>query len=66
MNIVVACKICAKSWQNRKIHVLCDNLAVVEVIQNGKVRDSILVTCACNIWLNIALNNIQLKVSHVA
>ena len=32
LNILVACKIWASRWENKKIQIFCDNLAVVEVL----------------------------------
>ena len=51
LNILVACKIWATHWYNRRIKIWCDNLAVVEVLNSGKSRNYILATCARNIWL---------------
>ena len=34
LNIIVATEVWANSWQNRKVEIKCDNLAVVEVMFN--------------------------------
>ena len=49
INIVVAAKIWASHWANRRVDIFSDNMAVVEVLITGKARDSTLVTCARNI-----------------
>ena len=51
LNIVVALRIWAKHWQNKRIEIRCDNMAVVEIIRSGRARDPILAKCARNIWL---------------
>ena len=64
-NIVVACKLWAKAWEKRQIHIFCDNMALFEVLNTGKARDSVLAMCARNIWLISAMFNIHLKVIHI-
>ena len=65
LNVVVALKIWASHWSNHRIKIYCDNMAVVEVLQAGRVRDQILATCARNIWLICAIYNIDLIVVHI-
>ena len=65
LNIVVAIKIWGDTWKNQVIDIQCDNMAVVEVLRSGRARDSILATCARNIWLLTAIFNIQLTVTHI-
>ena len=48
------------------IEIKCDNLAVVQVLQEGKARDPRLATIARNIRMLTSLFNIQLSVSHIA
>ena len=38
-NAIVALKVCAHCWQDNKINLYCDNMAVVEVITSEKTRD---------------------------
>ena len=66
LNIIVACKIWAPQWENKKIQIFCDNLAVVEVLTSGRTRDETLATCAHNIWLLPAQFNIHFTFSHIA
>ena len=66
LNIVGACKVWAKAWENRQIHMFCDNMAGVKVLNTGKARDSVSAICARNIWLINAMFSIHLKVTHIA
>ena len=65
LNLVVALKIWGQVWANKSIEIHCDNLAVVEILSLGKARDSIMATCARNIWLLAAIYNINLIVTHI-
>ena len=65
LNIVVALKIWAQKWKDKKIEIQCDNMAVVDVIRTGRARDQILAKCARNIWLITSIFNINLVVSHI-
>ena len=62
LNIVVALKVWAKHWANRRIKIYCDNMAVVEVLRNGRARDDVLALMARNIWLICAMFNIHIVV----
>ena len=66
LNIVVECKLWANTWENKQIYKFCDNMAVVEVLNTGKARDSVLAMCARNIWLISAMFHIHLNVTHIA
>ena len=65
LNIVVALKIWATQWSNKKLHIKCDNMAVVEVLTSGKTKDSILATCVRNVWLLSAMFNISIHIEHI-
>ena len=52
-------------WGNCKVAIACDNLAVVQVLNSGKTRDLTLAAIARNIQFQIAIMNIDLKVSHI-
>ena len=65
VNLVVALKIWGSLWTNKRVEILCDNKAVVEVLYLGRAWDQILATCARNIWLLSAIYNIYLVVSHI-
>ena len=64
-NILVAMRIFSQYWQGKKIQVKCDNLAVVQVLQTGKVRDPFLGACARNIWMEAAKADIDMRYSHI-
>ena len=65
INTVVAAKIWASHWANSRVEIFSDNMAVVQVLTMCKARDTTLATCARNIWLIAALNNIHFKFSHI-
>ena len=66
LNIVVACKVWANHWSNKRIKIWCDNQAVVEVLTTGRCKDHILAVCARNIWLISAIYNFQIKAQHIS
>ena len=66
LNIMVALNVWGYTWQNMRIEIKSDNLAVVQVLQEGKARNPLLATIARNIWMLTAVFNIQLSVSHIA
>ena len=49
LNIVVALKVWAKHWANKRIKVHCDIMAVVEMLRNGRAGDNTLALLARNI-----------------
>ena len=65
LNIMVALKVWGCYWQDKYIELFCDNLAVVQVLQTGKARDSRLATFVRNIWLITSIFNIHLAVTHI-
>ena len=65
LNIVVALKIWAAQWCYKKLRIKCDNMAVVGVLTFGKTKDSILATCARNVWLLSAMFNISIHIEHI-
>ena len=64
LNVFVVLNVWANVCKDEKIKLSCDNLAIVEVINSDKTRDSFLATCARNIWLLTAMFNIQLIMVH--
>ena len=66
LNILVACKIWASCWENKKVQIFCDNLAVLEDLTSSRTRDETLAICVRNIWLLSALYNIHFTFSHIA
>ena len=65
LNVMVALKIWGAAWQNKNIDIRCDNLPVVEILNNGGTKDPILAACARNIWLLTAMYNIHLTIHHI-
>ena len=65
LNIVVTLKVWAQYWANKRIKVHYDNMAVVEVLRNGRARYNILALLARNIWLICAMFNIHITVLHI-
>ena len=66
LNIMVALKVWGYCWSNMRFEIKCDNLAVVQVLQEGRARDPLLATIARNIWMLTSVFNVQLVVSHIA
>ena len=44
---------------------MCDNMALVEVLTCGRARDSIMASCARNVWLLAAMFNVNIIASHI-
>ena len=65
LNIVVALKLWAPLWKDQTINIRCDNMAVVEVLNTGRAKDAILVTCARNIWLLASIYNVHMVINHI-
>ena len=65
LNIVMALKVWSQNWANNRVHIFCDNRAVVDTLNFGRARDDILATCARNVWLLTAMFNITLITTHV-
>ena len=64
INIVVASKIWSSHWSKKKVQIFCDNMAMVQVLTTGKASDSMLVTCAPNIWLIATMFNIDFPMAN--
>ena len=43
----------------------CDNHAVVDVLNTGRARDSILASCTRNVWILTAMFDVSLIVSRI-
>ena len=50
-NIVLALRLWGQYWTNTSVWIRCDNLAVVQVVQNLKTKDNILAACVHNIYV---------------
>ena len=64
-NVVVALKIWGLTCADKSIQIMCDNIAMVEVLTFGRTRDPIMATCARNIWLLVAMFNVNIVASHI-
>ena len=65
LNILAALRIWGEAWNNSKVAIACDNLAVVQVLNSGKTRDLTLAAIASNIQFQVATMHINLKVTHI-
>ena len=66
LNIVVALKVWTHLWQDKKVEIKCDNLAVVKVLNSGKTRNPFLGICTRNVcWLLATIFNIHLVFVHI-
>ena len=65
LNILVALKLWAPLWSNKRILFECDNQAVVTVLQSGKTREHTLALYARNILMLASCFNIDIKVIHI-
>ena len=65
LNIVVTLRVWGHACANKTVEIMCDNLAVVEVLSFGKAMDHIMAACARNIWLLAAIYNINVIVTHI-
>ena len=45
---------------------MCDNIAMVEVLTFGRARDPIMAISARNIWLLVAMFNVNIVVNHIS
>ena len=57
LNVLVALKLWAPSWGNKRVKLYCDNQAVVQVLSTSNTREAVLGVCAPNIWLITAMYN---------
>ena len=65
LEILAALRVWQNSWINKKVAIACDNLAVVQILNSGKTRDLTLAAIARNIQFQVAIMNVNLKVSHI-
>lgn len=64
LNILIALKLWSKLYAQHIICIFCDNIAAVSVLNHGRCRDSVMLSCAREIWFLCATHNIDLRVSH--
>ena len=64
-NILIALKVWGHMWKNKKIHIKCDNQAVVSILNTCKSTDKYLRAIARNILFLCAMNDIHLITTHI-
>ena len=65
LNILVALRAWGSQWLHKRISIVCDNEAVVCVLNSGKAKDLTLAAIARNIQLLLATYNIEIVVRHI-
>ena len=60
VNILVALRLWTHFWAHKKIQIFSDNLAVVNVLNSGRILDDFLVACACTLWAIAAEHDVTL------
>ena len=64
-NILVAIRLWGRIWKHKTILFRCDNEAVVAVLNSGKTRDPDLAEISRNIFMQCALDDINLQIEHI-
>ena len=64
LNVVVAVKVWERRWAGWTVQIYCDNLNSVHVLQTGKSRDIFMRSCAREVFLHSAANDIDIQVCH--
>ena len=65
LNIMVAPRLLAKDWAGSSVTFHCDNLAVVQVVNSGKTRDTLRNVCIRHICFITAVHDIDLQITHI-
>ena len=65
LNIMVAIRVWAQQWAGKTIIIVCDNEAVVSVLNSGRTRDMILAAISRNIAMESDMADINLHVIHI-
>ena len=65
LNIVAAIKLWGPTWKNKRVHILCDNSAAIMILQHGRGRDSFLLQCAQEVWLQSAIHKFEVIPRHI-
>ena len=64
--ILIACRLWGSSWSGLRIVVQCDNEAVVNSLNSGRVQDPYLAICLRAIWLEAASHEFELRALHLS
>ena len=65
LNVLVALRIWANNFKNKKITIKCDNMSAVNVLRNGKTNDTLLAAIARNVQMQAAKYNVFFNVIHI-
>ena len=65
LKIFLAIRVFAARWVKKHIAIKCDNHAVGDVFNSGRVVDPFLGACGNNIWLETAVHNIDVVYVHI-
>ena len=65
LNVMVDLRLWAKDWAGSSVTFHCDNLAVVQVVNSGKMRDAFLNACIRHSWFITAVHDIDLQLTHI-
>ena len=65
INILVALKVWHLQWAGLRVRILCDNEAVVSVLNTGRTRDRVMAMYARNVFLWLSAFNIDIQVVHI-
>ena len=65
VKMIIALKLWANQWKHQKVSIRTDNMAVVQICNNGYTRDMTLATYVRNLWLITAKYDIELVVTHI-
>jgi hypothetical protein len=64
--IVLALQIWAPVWKNHKIRFICDNMAVVEIINSQSCKDAFIMHFVRKLVVTSLVNNILFRAQHIA
>lgn len=64
--IVAACLVWGKQWAGKRVQCYCDNMAVVEVLNNGYSRDKDMMHLLRSLFFITEYNSIVLQAIHIA
>ena len=65
VNILVALRLWVHCWAHTTIQIICDNLAVVNALNSGRIQDEFLMACSRTLWAIAAQHDITLIYKHI-
>ena len=63
--IYIAMQFWVQSVCNKRLQLLCDNQACVQILNVGSAKDRLLLNLARQIWYLCAKHNVQLRVNYI-